>query len=248
MQRTIHRLLTAGLLLWAAGSAPAAAQAFHQSSAQVLAGRGFHDASVGNDPRDGRMTTLTLEHVSTWAYGDSFLFFDLTQGDFGDGPAGEHRIYAEWAPRLSLSRASGRRIGGGIVSDVLLAAQVNRGAGFNALLVGAGVDLAVPGARVLQVNAYWRDDNFNKPTFQVTPVWLVPVQTGPLSWVLAGFVDVAGRDAGGLDVLSQPQLLLDLGRLGGLPAGRLQAGVEWYLHDVDGTTTSVPQLAARIAW
>lgn len=223
------------------------AQLFHAESVQLLHGDGFHDAATGNATRDGRMTTLTLESVVGWRYGDSFLFVDLTNGDFEDGPAGRNRMYAEWAPRLSLSKITGRRIGVGPVADLLVAGSLDRGSGgFAANLVGLGADLRVPGLSIAQVAVYHRDDVFNRPTYQVTGVWSAPVRTGALSWSLSGFVDVAGTDAG-TDVMVQPQALLDLGALAGHP-GHLHAGVEWYLHRTPGDDTSAPQAMLRLSW
>jgi nucleoside-specific outer membrane channel protein Tsx len=222
----------------------AAAQEYHAANVQLLHGRSFHDASNGNDTDDGRMTTVTIEHALGWRYGDSFFFLDLTSGDFADGPTGRHRMYGEWAPRLSLSKMTARRVGLGVVKDVLIAASLDRGGdGFWANLVGVGADLRVPGLDVAQLNVYHRKDAFNDATYQVTGVWSAPLTTGPLQWSLAGYVDIAGTDAG-TDVLAQPQLLLDLGALAG-KGGRLHGGVEWYLHSAPGPDTNVPQAMVR---
>lgn len=223
-----------------------AAQEFHAVNVQVLHGTAFHDALTGNDTRDGRLSTITLESVTGWTYGDNFFFVDLASGDFADGPAGRHRVYAEWAPRLSLSKLSGRAVGAGVVGDVLLAVSVDRGgSGFGAALIGLGTDLRIPGLAVAQVNVYRRDDSYNRPTWQVTSVWSAPVRTGRLAWTLAGFADVSGTDAG-TDLMTQPQLLLDLGALVRRP-GRVHGGAEWYLHRGPVRTSSVAQALLKLS-
>lgn len=230
-------------LLWAP---PAAAQAFHAANVQVLHGTAFHDALTGNDTRDGRLSTITLESVAGWTYGDNFFFVDLASGDFADGPEGRHRMYAEWESRLSISKLTGRALAAGIVGDLLVSAGVERGGtGFGAVLLGLATDLRIPGLAMAQVGVYRRDDTFNRPAWQATGAWGAPVRTGPLAWTLAGFVDVAGTDAG-TDVMTQPQLLLDLGALVRRP-GRVHGGIEWYLHRGPANTSSVAQALFKLS-
>lgn len=224
----------------------AAAQEFHAVNVQVLHGTAFHDALTGNDTRDGRLSTITLESVAGWTYGDNFFFVDLASGDFADGPEGRHRMYAEWEPRLSISKLTGRALAAGIVGDVLMSAGVERGSsGFGAVLIGLGADLRIPGLALAQVGVYRRDDTFNRPTWQVTSAWSAPVRTGRLAWTLAGFADVSGTDAG-TDLMTQPQLLLDLGSLVRAP-GRVHGGVEWYFHRSPASTSSVAQALIKLS-
>lgn len=224
----------------------AAAQEFHAVNVQVLHGTAFHDALTGYDTRNGRLSTITLESVTGWTYGDNFFFVDLASGDFADGPEGGHRMYAEWEPRLSLSKLSGRALAAGFVGDVLVSAGVERGgSGFGALLIGLSTDLRIPGVTMAQVGLYRRDDTFNRPSWQATGAWAAPVRTGPLAWTFAGFADVAGTDAG-TDLMTQPQLLLDLGALVRRP-GRVHGGVEWYLHRGPASTSSVAQALLKLS-
>lgn len=224
-----------------------AAQGYHAENVQLLRGTRFHDAATGSATRDGTMSTVTLESLAGWKYGDSFFFVDLASGDFADGPAGRHRMYGEWSPRLSLSRITGRSLRLGPVADLLLAASVDRGGdGFAANSVGIGTDLRIPGVQVAQLQLYRRKDNFNAATWQATAVWGSSVRTGAIAWRLAGFADVGGTDAG-TDVMTQPQLLLDLGAVRGRP-GRVLAGVEWYLHRTPSAVTSAPQLVLLWSW
>lgn len=67
----------------------AAAQQFHAASVQVLHGTAFHDAVTGNDTRDGRLSTVTLESVTGKTYGDNFFFVahEGVEWHFHRGPA-----------------------------------------------------------------------------------------------------------------------------------------------------------------
>jgi nucleoside-specific outer membrane channel protein Tsx len=230
----------------------AAAQDVHIANVQVLHGAGFRDATTGEATADGRMTTVTVESYGTWRYGDNFFFVDLTSGDFVDGAgtpsAQRHRLYGEWAPRLSLSKVTGRRVGAGPVLDLYLAGQLNRGSGFNAYLIGLSTNLRLPGFALFELGAYARDDNFNRPTYQVTGVWLVPVRLGPVPVSLGGFVDVSGTDALGVDVMTQPQLLVDLGAVALRAPNRLQVGFEWRWHRNDAVSDDALQALAKWTW
>ena len=220
---------------------------FHRTSVDTLYGTRFDDASVGNAPADGDLLTFTFENFTEFSLGDSFLFLDASQGEFGDGPADDYHLYGEWNPRLSLSKLSGRRVGAGPLRDVLLAYEHNRGGtGFVANNLGLGLDFAVPHVAVLTLNAYWRNDNFNPGTVQLTLVWYAPFRTGPLQWSLGGFADAFRLQGGGLDLMTQPQLLLDVGALAGLPPERVKLGTEWYLHRTRGGLRHAPQAMLRL--
>lgn len=217
-------------------------------NAQLLWGGDFRDASVGNATADGEMATLTLEHLGGWALGDHFFFIDMTTGHFEAEGVRGYRMYSEWTPRLSLSRATGRSLAAGIVGDVLLVGEVHAGSGgYAAGLFGGGVDLRVPGFAVLSLSALRRDDVFNAPTWQASGVWVVPFSLG-LEGALTGFVDVIGTPDGDPLVMTQPQLLIELGPLVGTSRRDVQVGVEWYLHRDGESWHSVPQLLVRWAW
>ena len=274
---TTHRVyLAAGLLAAAlALPRPAAADGFSTTNVQLLQGYNFHDNLLGYDTKSGTMTTVTLNHFSTWEYGDNFAFVDLYRGDFVDGltPTGSTSdVYAEWHPRLFLNKLLGLGAAGPI-RNWGLAGEINQSRDFSAYLGGFGVDLALPGFAVAGVNLYYRYSNatvrlaesagtftslnFYHHTWQLSPFWTVPFGLGPLQLVFTGFADlttdrIAGKTK--LDLMAQPELLLDLGALviGGKP-GRFHAGVEWYVHAFpnpgrDGAmkVVSVPQ--AMVQW
>ncbi len=233
--------------------APLEARAnFNATNLTALYGTGFDDVASGMTTPSTRLFTITLENSLGWAYGDSFFFMDMASGRFVEGGDTDYSIYAEWQPRLSFGKIFGTEIAAGPVSDLLLAAEVNRGAGFSALLGGLGTNLVVPGFRYWTLNAYVRKDNFNDATYQVTSAWSVPFRLG-VGLAFEGFVDVYGTDAASVNVLTQPQLLIDVGALAGAREGQFQIGSEVWIHhakDFAGEryTTVAPQVIAKFGY
>lgn len=244
-----RRLAGPTLALALACPATAAAEGYRYLGLSLLYGTEFDDVPAGNVTRGGGMGTLTLEGFSDWPYGDLFFFVDFSRGDFVGQGGIKDRLYAEVIPRLSLSKVSGRRIGAGLVGDVLLAGEFNRGGqGFAANMVGAGVQFAIPGVQVLSLNLLYRDDNFNEPAYQATLVWHAPFDVGAVGLSLDGFADLYGTDRTPWNLMFQPQLLLDVGRPAGLGPRWLWGGTEWYLHRTDGHVASAPQALLKAIW
>jgi hypothetical protein len=107
---------------------------------------------------------------------------------------------------------------------------------------------ATPG-QVAGLNVYYRYDNFALHTWQVSPWWDVPFKLGPVSMVFNGFIDITTNKDGDLDIMTQPELLVDVGAFAGSP-GKFHVGVEWYLHSFtdflgQGQTVSAPQLMVQ---
>jgi len=232
--------------------APAAASAegeFSTTNVQVLQGWNFHDNLLGYDTPSGSMNTITLNHFSTWAYGDNFAFVDFYRGNFTDGS--QANLYAEWHPRLFLDQVFGLGAGG-FIRHWGIAAEVNQAKGFYAYMAGAGLDLAIPGFAVAGLNLYYRYDNFNYSTWQLSPFWTIPFSIGPLQFVFTGFLDLFQDQGGKLDLMTQPELLIDVLALFGGKGDRLYLGVEWYLHSyqnfVDGKNKVVSAPQAMLQW
>jgi len=222
------RIALAALLL---ALAPLSARAdFNATSASVLYGGGFDDVATGMSSPSGRLFTLTIENTLAWAYGDSFFFVDMASGRFAEGAGTDYTIYAEWAPRLSFGQIFGTQIAAGPLNDLLIAGEVNRGPGFNVLLGGLGTNLKVPGFAFWTLNAYVRKDNFNAANYQVTTAWGLPFDLGPVGLSFEGFADIYGTDAAGFNVLTQPQLLVDVGEWIGARENRLRVGTEVWIH------------------
>jgi nucleoside-specific outer membrane channel protein Tsx len=260
----MNRLLGSALALVLLAAAPTArAGGFSTTNVQLLQGYGFDNILDANfeSPEgfdDGLKTTFTLNQFSTWEHGDSFFFADLTRGDIVDF-GGEKKqytdAYAEWHPRLFVNSfgAPKKEPLLGFIRNWGLAGEVNQGKSFYAYMGGLGLDLQVPGFAVLGVNAYYRYDNFNDHGWQVSPFWTVPFSIGKVPFVFTGFLDVNGlsndADENGWELWSQPELLVDVLAPFGGKAGKLHAGVEWWLHMQDigefEETSSVPQVMVQ---
>ncbi len=222
---------------------------FSTTNVQVLQGWNFHDNLLGYDTQSGTMTTVTLNHFSTWAYGDNFAFFDLYRGDFKNQSAqGRSDLYAEWHPRLFLNKVFG--MGSlGFVRNWGLAGEINQARGFYAYMGGLGLDLDIPFFTVAGLNVYYRYDNFNQSTVQISPFWTVPFALGPVGLVFTGFVDVFWDANNNIDVMAQPELLLDVGAFWGAK-NRVHVGCEWYVHHYTflGETKTVSAPQAMVQW
>ncbi len=225
------------------------AQDVSVTDVEFLYGGGFSDWLYDLDAVGGRVTTLTIEHFSTWDYGDNFFFADLMTGSFKDmgGEVGSHsRIYAEWSSRLSLKALGLFGRGNGLIQDVFLASQVNQGGtGLRAYLAGLSADIGLPGFDAASASIYYRDDTYNAPQAQVTLVWSASFAR---SLTFEGFVDLAGTDVHGIDLSTQPSLLISLGDLLHRDAAAVQVGIEWYLHRARGLRISAPQAQLKWTW
>jgi nucleoside-specific outer membrane channel protein Tsx len=267
MTSTLSRIaFTVGALLAAitaraqdAGGARAEAvrpsfQAFSSTNVQLLQGWSFDsilDTNFAGKLDDGSKTTLTLNHFSTWEYGDNFLFADLSRGRIAG--ASWTDAYVEWHPRLFVNQLLRQKEPlFGVIRNWGLAAEVNQGAGFFAYMGGVGFDLVAPHGWVLGLNGYYRYDNFNHHGWQLSPFWTIPFKAGPVPFLFTGFLDANGLDDGthhGVEIWAQPELLVDvLAPFGGKP-GKIYAGVEWWFHSQDvgafEETSSAPQLMVQ---
>ncbi len=259
---TLRYLLRATALALVLAAPAARAGGFSTTNVQLLQGWNFDDNwfSGGAHPKNGTVTTLTLNTFSTWEYGDSFAFADLMRFDSRgangyDGKAST--VYLEWHPRLFVNQLLGQKEPLlGFIRNWGLAGEVNQGQNFFAYLGGLGLDLQIPGFSVAGLNLYYRYDEYVGNTWQVSPFWTVPFSIGPVPFVFTGFVDVngtkdgAGKDA--VEVWAQPELLIDILKPFGGKANALLVGCEWYYHsgyafgETKATNTSAPQ--AMVQW
>jgi len=171
------------------------------------------------------------------------------------------QVYAEWHPRLFLNKVFGQQ-GNlfGIFKNWGLAGEVNVGPAFYAYLGGVGFDLALPQSYTVSCNFYYRYDKFDTHVWQISPSWVIPFSVGPVPLLFTGFVDIAGtKDLNGdnaIDLLAEPELLVDVLGLFGGKGNRLYAGVEWIFHKYptgfahggvhEAHTVSAPQ--AMVQW
>jgi nucleoside-specific outer membrane channel protein Tsx len=263
---TLHRAKSSAVRLLAALSlaallAPATATAeFGTTNFQLLQGYSFNDNLLGYNTQGGLMTTVTVNHFHTWSLGDNFVFVDILRGRFLDAAdnitSNRSLVYTEWHPRLVLNKLGAPT--GGIFKNWGVAGEINATNGFYAYLIGAGFDLAIPGFQVAGLNLYFRSEFVQASstpytnTWQISPFWDVPFKIASTSWDFNGFVDITTRHDGKIDVMAQPQLLLDVGQFAGSP-GKIHVGVEWYLHSFENLdflgggrkTVSAPQVMVQ---
>ena len=220
---------------WALCGGPAAAADWSVTGVQVLHGRGFE---LGADDRE----IITFEHASGWKLGSNFFFFDVSEPF-----AGGTDVYGEWYPRLSWTALGITQGGGGLVRDVSFAASINAGRDFRAYLAGVTLHLKVPRFAYLDLDVMSYDDRTDSDvTYIVTPAWELPFTVGRLNCRFRGFVDLIGAEGERTrQLLTQPQLLVDLGTLWGRK-DTVFVGIEYqYWHNkygLDGVTESLPQL------
>jgi len=228
MKTTIRHWSAAATLGFALAGAPAGAEdgnllLWTDQSATLLHGYGF--ALPGDS-----VTTLTIEHASGWTFGDLFAFTDLQA--LHDNPAQDTTWYYEVSPRISLGKVAGLSFGdGAFVKDVLIASTFERGeGGIEALLLGIGTDLDVPGFNFVKLNAYARKDTGLGAGFEDmhwTLSWSRSFDVGSQSFVVDGFIDYVvgwGPQAGNVHIV--PQIKWDIGKNFGARPGQVLFGTE----------------------
>jgi len=218
--------------------------AFSASSLSFLYGKFDGDSAVYDTNDKGYKSTLTFETFAKGEVGTIYYFMDYVQAAGGQlyTPANKAWLYAEVAPRLSLSYLSGQKLGNAFFKEYYLSAQYNFGGNsdFRAELVGLGVDLAMPGFDYFQTDLYYRlvdltigTTDYQRRTFQLTLVYGTHFGSSGISF--RGFTDITG-----FNVLSQNQLLYDLVKIEGKP---VQVGVEYhYYHEFKNDFTSNPDV------
>jgi nucleoside-specific outer membrane channel protein Tsx len=188
----------------------------------------------GNDFKlgDKRRTTVTIEHADGWQYGSNFFFADIVdRNDIGV------EVYAEAYTYLSLNKISGHDYSLGVIKDISLMAGLNisnkpENDNFKAYLLGLNFEFSAPLFDYLQlsVSAYKDDNVSNKYGTQITPVWSMPFELANLKFKFRGFTDFNlgnTNAAGRFTILSQPQLLFDVGDLVGLQSNKVYIGTEY---------------------
>lgn len=218
------------------GATEARADNFATTEIQLLYGDGF---KLGRDGFNGtERLTATIEHFSTWAYGDNFFFVDFNR-DF-DGAGSKSDEYGEYWGHLSGSKIFGFDLGNSFIRDVNLGFGVNAGTDLTILAYGPRVDFNIPGFDLLTVGFYGYntiDDPFGRSldtSYQATVVWSAPlIRQGRINLWTQGFVDFIGDQNAGVDdqIVFQPQLRLDLGQAMGGSAGKVEVGFEYAYFD-----------------
>jgi len=223
------------------------------TNVQLLYGTNYAD-DFGID--DKSKAIMTIEHANGWKYGDNFMFVDIANLE---STGTSH--YAEFSPRLSFGKISGKKLAFGVVSDVLAAGTVEMGDGVRAYLLGVGFALDLPKFAFADINIYARKsyrDFAAQDTDtggQVTIDWLLPFKLGTVDFAFEGFADYAFGEKGGTapkanNLIAGPRLLVNLGSLVGGKPGSLQAGIEYQIwrnkFGIKGVDEDVAQ--AMIKW
>ncbi len=251
-------LLAAAILAVALAFSPAKAAAqtdvekefigFTTTNMQWLYGWHFNDNLLGYNPPSQAMMTLTFNNFTEWKYGDSFFFADFYSAtDLNNNSGQNAMLYAEWHPRVFINRIIGEKAPLlGFIRNYGLAFEVNQSNGFQAYLAGVGMDFEMPGYMNVGFNFYWRYSAVTggftqyQNTWQFSPFWTIPFSTGPVPWLFTGFVDIFENPNGHLDIMAQPELLLDVLGLVGGRHDRLYVGCEWYIHSYQNVYPNAP--------
>ncbi len=226
------------------------AETWGETNVQFLYGNDFDILIGGDSIPNGEMQTITLEHAGGWAYGKHFFFCDLSSADFASGK--KHKVYAEWAPKLDLSKVTKKDISWGIIKETYLAGEINQGDDFRAYNLGIGLGLDLKGFDFFDLNLFHRKDNYNAPTFQITLAWKSHFELLSLPLVFGGFLDYYGNDYG-TEIITQPQLLLE-GKAFTEQLKELQVGVELYYYKSSASpfhgriNEAVPQIMLKWDW
>ena len=194
--------------------------AFETTNIQLLYGENFKGDSFVYDTQDGKKTTVTFEHFRSFSYGDFYMFADMTDGKKFDET--QHDVYVEIAPRLSWSKLFGSTLSMGLLKDIFLAAQINKGKDYTAYLGGVGADFEIPGLNVFSLNLYHKSENIEDDSWQFTLVY----QTKEFYGLhFEGFMDTTPRD-----ISTQNQLLYNLEPVIEM-SEKVYLGVEWLYYD-----------------
>ena len=222
------------------------ASIYSQTSASLLFGKSYRMPANLDDKYD--VTTLTMEHFSTWKFGDNFFFLDIYNIHDGDNLTssppkldGTREFYFEWHPRFSAKKIFFSD-GESFISDYGISTEVNVPMiNSEAYLAGIYVDFSIPNYGFIQTNYFVKDAiEIKGVSFQLSLVWFFRFFD---RINFTGFADFATKEGtensedGYLapSIIAQPQLLYDF--------GVIQLGVEWYYwknkFSIKGPTDSV---------
>ncbi len=216
---------------------PLTVHAFSSTNVQYLYSNNI-DTLVGNETLDKPMQTITLEHASSWKHGSNFFFTDMSSANFNNG--NKHKVYTEWAPKLSLTSITNSTLDSEIFKSFYLAGELNQGNNFQAINLGLGTALKSSYFDFLELNIFNRKDTFNEATFQFTTAWRSHFSLLAQTFRFEGFLDYYGGD-NGTSVVSQPRLLIELNK-------SVQVGAEFYYYKFSKNSKETLSPQAMIKW
>jgi hypothetical protein len=208
--------LAISLLLFALSSHLVAAD-FSTTNIHMLHGKNY---KLGEKER----TFMNVEHFTAHSTGDLFFFFD-TEHPFNNRTSHFGLVAANWS---SAKNIFNQQSYDGFLQDISLATTLELGAS-GAKLVGLSFDFKVPRFVLFRVITLLRN---KKPTdgtsIQTSWVWALPFNLGSTSWLFEGFADyITAEGADSMLIVTQPRLLLDLGKLTLGSVNKVYIGVEY---------------------
>lgn len=221
---------------------------------------------------DGARTTLSIKAFQPWEYGWVFFYYDVT-GPFSSAiasvasPNEKGGFFGGLTVAVSLKKVGEKVLGGkldwGPLDDVSLKGEVEHVSKFGALFYyGVVWELTVPWLGLVPLQTVVRDDPvFEGVDLQLGVAWHKPFTLLGQGFLLHGFAQVGvfgegrGRGAsattrGSPYLLSQPQLLWDVGRAVRFTPEKLYLGFEYQValnrYLIPGKTENV--LQAMVRW
>ena len=219
------RALLSAFLIFAAACA-SAGDPWSATDIQLLHGDGY---KFGSSQR----TTVTIEHAQGKDGDDIYMFVDLIdRDDIGS------EVYGEIYGQKSLWQPKNGPLGNVSLSLGLNADSEPDNDPYVAYLAGISLDFKIPGFSFFQLDVHaFKEDGLDSFGWQFTPVWDVPFRLGRLGFRFRGFADILTADTNRnhqWNVITQPQLLLDVGQMFD-HANHFYAGVEYqYWHNKFG--------------
>lgn len=194
-------------------------------------------------------TVVTFEHLSSWAYGSNFFFFDITSPDTENSTS----YYGEFSPAFSFGKMGILNPPESFLKDVLLQLnfEIPQGPARRVNLVGLTLEWKDIGFDYFATQFLYRDVlGVDGSTGQLTLVWLKRFGGESVPMEFSGFLDWAGKeDTVSDNVHVQASLLYDVSRKTAQKVP-LKVGMEYKYwqnkYGIDGLNEQVPQ--AKLLW
>lgn len=155
------QLLTAAIIA-AASAGVSAEQYWADNSFSLLKGDDYKLAP------NGRLNTLTIEHVSGHSWGGVFLFVDRHVGQAAPGKAQFKETYGEFSPKFNLVQFENSVVKNVNAAFTYEFSSASNGVNQDNYLVGFGTDLAIPGMDFASATYYYADNENTKDDHQIT--------------------------------------------------------------------------------
>lgn len=176
---------------------------------------------------------ITIDHFGQWHYGSIFFFYDISRGVKKDD---QSDFFGSISPMFSLNKITGSDFSSRWFHDVEIKLELEHVSGFTPVyFYGFNFPLKVPRFRNFSVAPVVRDaPNKRGVGGQLLIAWGLPLSlpmyfTSKLDILFTGFL-AAGlipEDQDEFFMVSQPQLLLDIGKPFKFEKDQLYSGIEY---------------------